>query len=165
MTETRLKIIRTLHDEHIAVLSLLDRFDAFLRKQADRPPARGDVEASRVLGELAAALAGEISEHFAFEEDALFPLLAEIGETEIGEMLAEEHVEIRPVAERLITLTKAGLSSGFGTDDWAEFRRLGAMLIDRLGEHAQKEEAALLPMLEDVLDEQQDISLSQQYTH
>ncbi len=163
MIETSLNVTRTLHNEHMAVLSLLDRFGAFLRKQADRPPATGDAATMNILSELATALAGEISAHFAFEEESLFPRLAEAGEGEFAEMLTEEHGEIRPVAERIIALADGGRMSGFSPTDWAEFRRLGALLIDLLGDHAQKEEMALLRALDDILDEAEDERLSAQY--
>lgn len=162
MIETMLGVTRKLHQEHMAVIALLERLGAFLRRHGDRPPA-ADAGSSIMLGELAAALGGEVSDHFAFEEEALFPRLAASGDAELGDMLTEEHGEIRPIAARLIALATAGRTAGFGMEDWAEFRRLGGLLIDRLGEHVQKEEIGLLPALEDVLDAAEDTLLSVQY--
>ena len=163
MTDLNLRITRVFHDEHMAVLALLERFDAFLRAAGDGPPAAGDAAAAAMLGALGAVLEGEISDHFAFEEEALFPFLAEAGAAGIGEMLREEHGEIRPLCGRLTELAGNGLASGFSAPDWDEFRRLGAALIDLLGTHAQKEEMGLLPILESVIDAQQDAGLAERY--
>lgn len=162
MIDTMRNVTRKLHDEHMAVIALLERFGAFLRRQGDRPPA-ADGGAAGMLGELSTALGGEISDHFGFEEEALFPRLAEAGEAEFGDMLTEEHDEIRPISARLIELANAGRMAGFRIADWAEFRRLGSLLIDRLGEHVQKEEVGLLPALEDILDDAEDAQLAEQY--
>jgi hypothetical protein len=162
MIDTMRNVTRKLHDEHMTVIALLERFSGFLRRQGDRPPA-ADGGAAGMLGELSAALGGEISDHFAFEEESLFPRLAAAGEAGFGVMLSEDHGEIRPVAARLIELADAGRAGGFCIADWAEFRRLGALLIERLGEHVQKEEFGLLPALEDVLDDAEDAQLAEQY--
>ena len=160
MIDVMRNVTRRLHDEHMTAIALLDRFGAFLRRQGDRPPAV-DGAAAGMLGELSAALGGEISDHFGFEEEALFPRLAAAGEAEFCDMLRAEHGEIRPIAARLIELADAGRGAGFDISDWAEFRRLGSLLIDRLGDHVRKEEAGLLPALEDILDDAEDVRLAQ----
>jgi iron-sulfur cluster repair protein YtfE (RIC family) len=150
-----------LHREHVATLALLDRLDAALG-QARRPPPPGDAAWAGLAAALAAGLAGEIDRHFAFEESALLPLLAERGDGDIAAVLAEEHVTIRAVAERLRPWLAAWPRAG-APSDWAEFRALAGDLVERLSAHVQKEELALLPALDDALDPDADAALFERY--
>lgn len=148
---------RILHDEHMAVIGLLERLDGFLSGAGGT--AAPDIETATkgpLLGDLAVALEGEVAGHFAFEENDLFPLLADAGEGSLGEALTEEHEVIVPVARRVAVLARAARVDGFTDETWREFRRLGAELVERLTDHARKEEAGFLPALEDVLDDEQD---------
>lgn len=148
---------RILHEEHMAVINLLDRLDSVLRGRGTMAtPVSMDSTMGTLLGDLAVALEGEVTGHFTFEENDLFPLLADAGEGALGEALTEEHAVIVPVARRVATLARTARADGFTDETWSAFRRLGAELIERLGDHARKEEMGFLPALEDVLDEEQD---------
>ena len=140
-------ISRRLHEEHQATLVLWGRLEASL--------AAGRLDTALVKN-AAAALADEIDRHFRFEEETLFPRLAAGGEGDIVELLCEEHAAIRAAGARFIEIA--------GDDPpHAQLRPLVLELAERLVAHVQKEEMALLPALEDLLDEDTDRELQLAY--
>ena len=140
-------ISRRLHEEHAATLALWGRVEQrFAAGQED----------DALMREAAAALQGEIERHFAFEETELFPRLAESGEADIAELLGEEHAAIRAAGAEFLAL--AG-----GAPAPAPCRTLALELAERLISHVQKEEMALLPALDDLLDEDADRELALAY--
>lgn len=140
-------ISRQLHEEHAATLALWGRVEQSL--------ASGAHDAA-LMREAAAALAGEIERHFEFEEAELFPRLAAAGEGDIAELLTEEHAAIRAAAARFMAL--AG-----GDPPRPELRPVAFELAERLVSHVQKEEMALLPALDDLLDADADRELQLAY--
>ncbi len=155
--EFRRHVCRTLHEDHVATLALLERLETLLGRHAPGQPAdAAKPEISRLLKELIRGLDAEIRPHFAFEEESLFPLLAEAGDREMGDYLAEEHALILPSAERVVALARKALAAGFSAEDWAAFHASAALLSEHLASHAQKEEGGLLPALDDLLDEETD---------
>lgn len=140
-------ISRQLHEEHVATLALWGRVEQSL--------ASGAHDAA-LMREAAAALAGEIARHFEFEETQLFPRLAAAGEGDIAELLTEEHAAIRAAAARFRALA--------GDDPpRPELRPVAFELAERLVSHVQKEEMALLPALDDLLDADADRELQLAY--
>jgi len=80
----------------------------------------------------------------------------------IDELLTEEHETIRSAAHALRELL------ALPQPDAAARRQLGALgleLAERLVAHVQKEEMALLPALEDLLDEETDRELALAYAN
>jgi hemerythrin-like domain-containing protein len=155
--EFRRHVCRTLHEDHLATLALLDRLEHLLgRHGPSHPPDRKDAEAARLLEEMIRALEGETVTHFAFEEDSIFPVLTEAGESEMGEYLTEEHRVILDLARRVIELARPALDGGFSEATWSVFHDDGAALVEHLAVHVQKEEGALLPALDELLDEESD---------
>ncbi len=158
------RVNHMLHDEHMAVIALLDRLGAYLRDHgATTPPAKDDGATGTLLRHLAGVIEGELTAHFAFEEEVLFPLLDDAGEGELPMVLKQEHATILPAAHRVAELARSALAEGFERDGWAEFRRLGIALVGELTDHAEKEEFGLLPVLEHVLDGEKDASLADAY--
>ena len=145
-TNTR-QVSRRLHEEHQATLALWSRLEAAL--------ASGRADAA-LLHSAAAALAHELGNHFEFEERSLFPLLAAAGEADIGALLQEEHEAIRAAGARFIALVKHNPAD-------AGVKATGLELAERLFAHVQKEEMSLLPMLDDLLDEETDHELASAY--
>ena len=141
------QVCRRLHEEHEASLALCSRLEAALAA------GRSDAALMRAA---AAALAGEVERHFAFEEAELFPRLAAGGEGDIAELLQEEHVAIRAAAARFIALVKENSFKN-------ELRVVGLELAERLASHAQKEEMSMLPALDELLDEETDHELASAY--
>ena len=150
------QVTACLHREHLESLGLLERVEAALAK-AKAPPAPGDGAWTRLMAELEANLANDIERHFAFEEESLFPLVG--GDQDIAHLLAEEHQAIRALAQRLMPLLRPGGAAG----NWAGFRDMAMELVERQVSHIQKEEMSLLPVLDDVLEEEQDSELLNRY--
>ena len=90
--------------------------------------------------------------------------MAEAGEGDIAGLLREEHDAIREVAAELLPLARAAAA---GTLDDARLgARCGAArsrLVERQVAHIQKETMALLPMLDDLLDDDTDRELALAY--
>ena len=141
------QVSRRLHEEHEASIALCARLESSLAA------GRSDAALARAA---AAALAGEVERHFAFEEADLFPRLAAAGQRDLVELLLEEHVAIRAAAAQFIALVKENSFKN-------ELRVAGLELAERLASHAQKEEMSLLPALDEVLDEETDHELASAY--
>lgn len=157
------QITAALHREHVECIGLLERVEAALaRLKPHAPPPPGDPAWARLMAEFAARMGPETERHFAFEEERLFPILAERGEDDIATILREEHTAIREVAGEL----RADLDtaqSGFDPGRWDEFRQRLSELIERQVSHIQKEELSLLPVIDDALDDDSDGRLTQHY--
>ncbi len=159
----RYRINQVMHDEHMAASAMLRDVEGLLAGAGLNPPDATIAEVAATLTKAADALEGEVKDHFDFEEEALFPLLAEHDETEIGEHLTSDHRIIQPLAEQVIMGSRAALSGGFSDESWNTFRLAAAELVKRLSAHIDKEEMALLPMLEDALDAETDMAFSERH--
>lgn len=145
-------VLRLLHEDHLKTLGLLDRFEAALRRQgAARAPDGTDAEAMALLAQVVANLQDEVSNHFSFEENQLFPRFSRVAEPGIPAMLQAEHEAMRALAQRLGGLWAAARDGGFETGTWAEFHRLGKELVEREVFHIQKEEMGFLPAMDQIL--------------
>ncbi len=161
--EYRRQVSRILHDEHVGVIGLLERFCAFLAATGTTAPDPDDPAAQRVLSGVGATVETEIAAHFGFEEDDLFPYLAAAGYGGLGEMLTAEHHVILPIGRDLAERARAGCGEGFSSAAWDDFRRLGVAFAEQLITHARNEETGLLPVLELAIDEQTDMRLAGDY--
>ncbi|MGE5117176.1 MAG: hemerythrin domain-containing protein, partial [Betaproteobacteria bacterium] len=144
-----------LDEEHRANLDLLGRVE-----QAFARAPRGDAaELQRLAGALNRHLQHEVDRHFDFEERELFPRMAEAGDGDMAELMREEHEAIRAVAAELRPLTEAAAAGRLDDAGWDALRRGALELVERQVAHIQKETMALLPLLDDVLDEDTDRDL------
>ena len=143
---------QALDAEHRASLALYGKLEQAL-------VARDREGLARLAGPLARHLESEVSRHFDFEERELFPRLADAGEGDIAALLGEEHAAIREVAASLLPLVEAGPAT-LDAAQSGDFRRLALELVERQVAHIQKESMALLPMLDDLLDDETDRALS-----
>ncbi|MEW6690655.1 MAG: hemerythrin domain-containing protein [Pseudomonadota bacterium] len=157
------QISRRLHEEHLAILGLLERFGAALGRLKDAAPAADDALWRGLLTDLAAALENEVTRHFALEEQELFPRLRERGEGDLAELLLEEHAAIREVVRPLLDLIAQARAGKLDAGGWRALKSLGLELVERLGSHAQKEEGALVPLIDELLDEATDGELFAAY--
>lgn len=150
-------VCRVLDDEHRASLALLERLERALARQSDE-----------ALGALAQQLLllidHEVTRHFAFEEDQLFPRLRDAGDGAIAALLAAEHADLRDLCAELRPLVLARIAGPTGSQRHGKFQRLASELIERMVAHIQKETMGLLPLLEDLLDEAADRELALAYT-
>lgn len=151
---------RRLHQEHEATFDLCARLEqALATRTRAGPPAAGDAQWAAMARRLDAEFGAEVMRHFDFEEHSLFPLLEAGGEGDIAALLVEEHDAIRECARQLMPLLARSCASGVDAPEWQALTMLGMELAERLVSHAQKEEMALLPALEDLLDEARDSEL------
>jgi len=156
----RLQTNKRLYEEHAATLQLLARVErVFSGRAGAYPPAAGDAEWSAFARTLLLAIEVEVARHFEFEERDLFPRLDESGDGDLAALLLEEHATIRAVAEPLAGLLRQALASEPAPAQWQAMKTLALEFSERLGSHAQKEDGALLPVLENLLDDDTDRDL------
>ena len=151
-----------LHEEHRANLDLLGRVEQALAR-APRGDAVRSPELVKLVLALARNLEQDLDRHFGFEERELFPRMSEAGDGEIALLLTEEHEAIREVAQELLPLIRA---AGAGSADgalWDALKRSALEMVERQVAHIQKEEMALLPLLDDLLDDETDRQLAFDY--
>ncbi len=152
-----------LHEDHRATMALVEELEDLIARNGRRAPDTGTPGTSKLLEQAAVAIEGEVSDHFAFEENELFTRLSEAGDDDIGDHLREEHKAILPLGIQVATQARSALANGFDQQSWGDFKALAGELIERLTAHIQKEEMALLPMLEELLDAETDFALSESY--
>jgi len=164
MYDFTLNFIKSLHEDHMATLALLERLEAFLgRHNASNPPAADSAEMITLMTDLAALMEAEIGAHFSFEEEFLFPRFADFADAGIPMMLKGEHDVIRPIAERMTEMARGFRGGELTSDSWAEFHRLGLEIIEREVFHVQKEEMGFLPALDQMLDPDDEAELAMAY--
>ncbi len=147
------QVNRALDDDHRAALDLLARVEQTFGRGGGRDAALAASFGRQV--EL------DLSRHFGFEERDLFPRITEAGAGDLATLLLEEHETIRRVAAELLPLARA--ASSLDDAGWAAFRRSALEMVERLRAHIDKETAALLPAIDDALDEDTDRELAFAY--
>jgi len=156
---SRCQVNHALDNEHRATLELLGRVEqTFVRS-----PAPGGGDLARLAGSLTDHIERDIDRHFGFEERELFPRLEEAGAGDLVELLMEEHGAIREVAAELLPLARAASAGPLDRAQADAFRRSALELIERLRAHIDKETAALLPEIDNVLDDDADRELALGY--
>ncbi len=162
MTFSR-RTAQLLHEDHQATIQVIEALDDLIAKSRKKAPDTSDPAVNKVLQSASTAIEEEISEHFAFEEDELFTRLEEMGDVGIGEHLRAEHAALLPLGKTVADGARDALANGFTDQSWATFRDAAGELIERMFSHIQKEEMALLPALDDLLDAETDMELSGAY--
>jgi hemerythrin-like domain-containing protein len=158
------RICQTLHEEHGATVALMERLEQLLtRYRRTGPPDASDHAVAQLLSALSTGVEAEVERHFAFEENHLFTYLQAAGDQAIGTHLTEEHTIMRPMGVRLAAIARTAAARGFDAAGWEEFRRLGQDLCERMLAHVQKEEMALLPIIEETMDADTEARLYQDY--
>ncbi|MEZ5738569.1 MAG: hemerythrin domain-containing protein [Burkholderiaceae bacterium] len=156
--EFQRQVSRTLDTEHRSNLELLGRVElAFAR--APRQGAASDPELVKICAAFGRMISEDIGRHFDFEEQQLFPLMNESGEGDIAELLIEEHDAIREVAAEILPLTQAAAKGSLDDAGFEALKRGALEMVERQVAHIQKETMALLPLLDDLLDEDTDQEL------
>ena len=159
MMVLRRQTSRQLHEEHVHVLGLLEKLGAAATRLGGTPPAPADQTWGQLLAQLANALQHEVTRHFDLEEKSLFPLLRDNGHGDLAELLHEEHQVIREVARPLLELVARARTGSLDGAGWKSMRLLMLELVDRLGAHARMEEDALVPVVDEILDEDTDMEI------
>lgn len=150
---------RALHEEHRAQLETLAKLEqAFSRRNVDR----GEPTLA-LLRTLRVQITHDAERHFAFEEEQLFPWLSAAGDIGIVTMLSDEHATLRSLGAELTPRIEQAGAGSLDDPGWTELGQLALELAELQVLHIQKEEMALLPMLEDALDEDSDRELIAAY--
>jgi len=158
------RISQALHDEHRATVALMERLEQLIaRHRRGDPPDARDSAVAKLLSDLSTGLEQEVQRHFAFEEDRLFTYLGAAGDEAIGAHLTDEHTVMRPLGFQVAKLAREATTTGFDGPRWEEFGRVGRELCERLLAHVQKEEMALLPLIEDSMDAETEARLVEEY--
>lgn len=157
------RISQVLHDEHRATIALMERLEQLMARHRGTAPNRDDQIVAQLLSDLSTGVQSEVERHFDFEERQLFPYLEAAGDDAIGAHLTSEHEAMRPLGLRLATLAREASAQGFDQAKWEEFRRVGLELCERMLAHVQKEEMALLPLLDEVMDADSEARLYENY--
>jgi hemerythrin-like domain-containing protein len=148
--------------EHRDNLTLLDRVEQSMQQAGGAGNASGS-EAIRLVRSLSEHMTHDLARHFAFEEQELFPRMVAAGEGDISELLTEEHEAIRAVASELAPFVGAASDGTLDAEGWNDLRRLALELVERLRSHVDKEEMSLVPLLDDLLDDDTDRALALGY--
>ena len=159
MTALR-NVSQALDTEHRNSLALLGRVEqAFARMQR----AGADPEFARLASAFARLIEEDIARHFEFEERELFTRMSEAGEADIAALLTEEHDAMREVAAEILPLAQAAAAGTLPDAEFDTLRRGALELVEREVSHIQKETMALLPLLDDLLDDETDRELAFAY--
>ncbi len=149
---------RTLDEEHRNNLALLDKVEQALRRANHAETPLRDL-----MAQFARAMEHDIERHFRFEEESLFPLMRDAGDGDMADLMVEEHAVIREIANDLLPLARAAAAGPIADTQWAALKQNSLEMIERQVTHIQKETMALLPMLDDMLDEEADRTLTVSY--
>ena len=155
------QVPQALDEEHRTNLALLDRLERALGAGSGESELASLVTLAKAL---VRQLERELVHHFGFEEAELFPRMAQAGDGDLAALLSEEHASIRAVAEELLPLARALSAGGLTVGERPAFKRLALELIERMVAHIQKETMALLPLLDDLLDDETDRELAFAYS-
>ncbi|HEY3554714.1 MAG TPA: hemerythrin domain-containing protein [Casimicrobiaceae bacterium] len=152
------QVSRALDDEHRGNIALFERVERALAKSS---PDTAE------LAQLAVALCRQIEQdvgrHFDFEERELFPRMTDAGDGEMAALLAAEHAAIRETATALLPLAQRAAEGNLDAAGLAAMKQRALDMIERQVAHIQKETMALLPMLDDLLDADDDRELAFAY--
>jgi hemerythrin-like domain-containing protein len=158
----RRQVNHALDREHRATLDLLGRVEQAFVRVSPAAAAR-DPGLARLAASLAVHIEHDIGRHFEFEEQELFPRLEACGEGDIVGLLMEEHVAIREVAGEVLPLAQAAVAGTLDSAGWEALKRGGLEMVERLVSHIDKETTALMPTLDDMLDDETDRELALHY--
>jgi hemerythrin-like domain-containing protein len=148
--------------EHRDNLALLGRVEqAMLR--GGGAGADIDADALQLVRSLSEHMTHDLARHFAFEEQQLFPRMVTAGEGDLSELLTEEHEAIRAVAAELAPFVAAASNGVLDAEGSDNLRRLALEMVERLLSHVEKEEMSLVPLLDDLLDDDTDRELALGY--
>ncbi len=158
---------RALHDDHRANLDLLAQVERALGPgngpALHRAPGPG-TPLARLMGALQHQVLQDVERHFVFEEGELFTRMASSGDGGIARLLTSEHDAIRDLAAELLPLAHDAAAGTLDEAGWSALAQAALELVERQVSHIQKEEMALLPLLEDLLDDDTDRQLALDYS-
>jgi hemerythrin-like domain-containing protein len=153
------QVSRALDDEHRANLDVLGRVEQALARAPHSGAARNE-GLQELARELTRHIEGEVARHFDFEERELFPLMSEAGDGDMAALLLEEHDAIRAVCAELLPVAREAVGDALSDAGFDALKRGALELVERQVAHIQKETMALLPLLDELLDDDTDRELA-----
>jgi hemerythrin-like domain-containing protein len=144
--------------EHRGTLDLFGRLERALSRAAETGAGR-DPAFVQLAASLVRHLELDVPHHFGFEEQDLFPLLVDAGDGDLAALLAEEHVTILAAVADVLPLARIAARGTLDDRGYVALKRATLELSERLADHIDKETKALLPTLDQVLDEETDRTL------
>ncbi|GGF64956.1 hemerythrin [Terasakiella brassicae] len=154
-----MRLSQILHEEHQRTLTVLDELDGWRGK--NKPD---DIEQIKgLLTDLIDVAQSDITEHYAFEEEHLFPVLRMNGADFMANMLAGEHQMIRPIAQELSAMAQKAIETGFDDQSWQSFQELSFDFIGHETFHIQKEEMGLINAINSLFTPEQEAPLIELY--
>jgi hypothetical protein len=135
------RISQTLHDEHCTTVALLERVQHMLeRHPRGNRPDPNDRAVAQLLTEISTALRWTSSVISRSRRGGFFP-----------------------TSTRMAMMPSALTSPKSMRRCWDEFRKIGQDFCPRLIAHAQKEDMALLPLLDEAMDAETEARLYDEY--
>lgn len=153
------QVTQAMHEEHMATLDLLGRLEQSVAASGNAPPDAGAETTRDLMHALLSNLEHEVTRHFDFEEQRLFPLLDGGGKGELAAILRHEHEAIRAYTPKLLDMARRALGKGLAAGDWDAFRHYATALIAQHQAHMEREESEMIPALEALIDPQNDWEL------
>lgn len=155
------QVSQTLDTEHRNALDVLGRLEQVIARRSRT--VTQDAQFAALAGAFARLLEHDIGAHFDFEERELFTRMRDAGDGDIAGLLQEEHDAIREAAAEVLPLARAAAAGTLPEHDFDAFKRGVLEIVERQVSHIQKETMALLPLLDDLLDDDTDRELSMAY--
>ena len=156
------EVSRALDDEHRATLDLLGRVEqAFARAPRPGTDEAAEVPASRLRWRSSSRSTSPVIS--ISRRRSCFRGSPTRATATSPSLLREEHDTIRAVAAELLPLARAAAAGTLDDAGFAALKRGAPELVERLVAHIQKETMALLPSLDDLLDEDTDRELAFAY--
>ena len=150
---------QALDAEHRGTLDLFGRLERALTRPGEAGAAR-DPDFALLAAALVRHLEIDVPHHFGFEEQDVFPILVDAGDGDLAALLTEEHVTILAVVADVLPPARAAAAGTLDDAGYAALKRATLELVGRLADHIDKETKALLPVLDQILDEETDRTLS-----
>lgn len=150
--------------EHQETSVLLERFKNFLRVHGiSKQPDLTLHETKRILSDLKIAFEFAVPKHFAIEEQELFSIMDDAGYGELVEVLREDHEMILGLVEKVRAILTMAEEGSLTMVAWETLYRQGLTLVTELTAHAEKEDAGLLPVIEETIDNKQAEGIYERY--
>lgn len=148
-------INQRLSREHRKVIREMRQLEDFLGSaEPDAEPDWSDTDVQQMMHDLQFSFESEIPNHFAIEEEELFPLLVENGLGDLVSLFLAEHRIILGLIEKMTPIVSQAATEGMvGNEDWTTLFENGDLLVSALSMHAEKEESGLVPAIDQMINQ------------
>lgn len=157
-------IAEALHEEHLRTLEVMNALEERITGPAKTRPIAIDDDSDQALLEVVLSVLDlDISRHFRFEEEVLFPVLEQMHIGDVTQALVHEHEALRPLAQAMEEIATRARRETLDDQSWTDFRYAAMDLIHSVLFHIQKEEMTVIRRLGILLAPDTDESLCRHY--